>query len=121
VLERSGVGDKDVLAKAGIPVVADVPGVGHEYEDHHLVLWPYQTDLKPHETNDAIVTGRIDRNVAIAEKQRRLGWNFVDAAVKARPSEQDVAKFDPHFQAAWNKDFKDKPNRPMMFFTMVET
>ena len=38
VLERSGVGDKDILAKAGIPLVADVPGVGANYEDHHLVF-----------------------------------------------------------------------------------
>lgn len=121
ILERSGVGSKDVLAKAGIPLVADVPGIGAEYEDHHLVFWPYKTALAPHETNDAIVSGRIERNIAVAEKQRRLGWNFVDAAVKARPSESDVAKFDPAFRAAWNRDFAEHPNRPLLFFTLVET
>lgn len=121
VLERSGIGAKDILAKAGVPLVADVPGVGAGYEDHHLVFWPYRTSLGPGETNDAIVTGRIDRATAIAENQRRLGWNFVDAAVKARPSEQDVAKFDTHFRAAWDRDFASRPERPLLFFTLVET
>jgi choline dehydrogenase-like flavoprotein len=121
ILERSGIGAGDILAKSGVPLVADVPGVGAGYEDHHLVFWPYKTSLAPHETNDAIVTGRIDRNTAIAEKQRRLGWNFVDAAVKARPSASDVAKFDPAFQAAWQRDYADRPKRPLLFFTLVET
>lgn len=121
VLERSGVGNKDILAKAGIPLVADVPGVGAEYEDHHLVFWPYKTSLEPHETNDAIVTGRIDRNVAIAEKQRRMGWNFVDAAIKARPSEADIATFDPEFRAAWQRDFADHPKRPLLFIALCST
>ncbi|KAH8908539.1 GMC oxidoreductase [Coniochaeta sp. PMI_546] len=121
VLERSGIGAKDILTKADIPLVADVPGVGAGYEDHHLVFWPYKTSLDPSETNDAIVTGRIDRATAIAEKQRRLGWNFVDAAVKARPSEEDVAKFDPHLRAAWDRDYASHPKRPLLFFTLVET
>ncbi|KAB5547370.1 alcohol oxidase-like protein [Coniochaeta sp. 2T2.1] len=120
VLERSGVGNKDILAKAGVPLVAEVPGVGASYEDHHLVLWPYKTALGPDETNDAIVSGRLDRNVAIAEKQRRMGWNFVDVAVKARPSQKDVAKFDPTLKAAWDRDFANHPNRPLLFFTLVE-
>jgi choline dehydrogenase-like flavoprotein len=36
VLERSGVGSPEVLAKAGVKVLADLPGVGHQYLDHHL-------------------------------------------------------------------------------------
>lgn len=36
VLERSGVGSPEVLSKAGVEVVADLPGVGNEYLDHHL-------------------------------------------------------------------------------------
>lgn len=121
ILERSGVGAKDILAKAGVPLVADAPGVGASYEDHHLVFWPYKTSLTPDETNDAIVTGRIDRNLAIAEKKRRMGWNFVDAAVKARPSDRDVAKFDPALKAAWDRDFANNPGRPLLFFTLVQT
>ena len=32
ILERSGVGASDVLKKAGVPVVVDLPGVGKEYQ-----------------------------------------------------------------------------------------
>ena len=32
ILERSGVGSKDVLAKACVPVVVDLPGVGENYQ-----------------------------------------------------------------------------------------
>jgi alcohol oxidase len=32
ILERSGIGRKDVLGRAGIPVVADIPGVGENYQ-----------------------------------------------------------------------------------------
>lgn len=149
ILERSGVADKDVLAKAGIPLVADVPGVGASFEDHHLVFCkpapplppsplllqnkptthslpphtpgPYKTSLPPSQTNDAIVSGRIDRTTAIAECQRRLGWNFVDAAVKARPTPQDLTTFPPSLLDAWNRDFAPHPSRPLIFFTMVQT
>lgn len=41
VLERSGVGAKDVLEKAGVDVVVDLPGVGAEYQDHQLALGIY--------------------------------------------------------------------------------
>lgn len=37
LLERSGLGDAKVLERAGVPVVVDLPGVGNNYEDHHLV------------------------------------------------------------------------------------
>ncbi|KAJ7904840.1 hypothetical protein B0H13DRAFT_2233870 [Mycena leptocephala] len=38
ILERSGIGRKDVLGRAGIPVVADIPGVGENYQDHAFLV-----------------------------------------------------------------------------------
>lgn len=32
ILERSGVGNKDLLTKLGIPVVSDIPDVGENYQ-----------------------------------------------------------------------------------------
>lgn len=49
ILERSGVGDPDVLRKAGVQLVQPLRGVGNEYQDHHLSLWAYRTDLGPRE------------------------------------------------------------------------
>lgn len=40
VLMLSGIGDPDHLGGFGIPVVADVPGVGRNFQDHPLVIGP---------------------------------------------------------------------------------
>jgi len=38
ILERSGVGDRNMLEKLDIKVVSDLPGVGEEYQDHYTTL-----------------------------------------------------------------------------------
>ena len=45
ILERSGVGNKDILSKIDIPVVSDLPGVGTNYQDHNVVFYPYKSSL----------------------------------------------------------------------------
>lgn len=77
VLERSGVGNKDILNKLDIPVVVDLPGVGENYQDHHLVLYPYRSSLEPEETLDCILSGRKDFAKAAAAKDPMLGWNGI--------------------------------------------
>lgn len=37
LLERSVIGDSQVLSRTGIPQVVDLPGIGHGDEDHHMV------------------------------------------------------------------------------------
>lgn len=47
LLERSGIGDSKVFSDASIPEAVPLPGVGHGYEDHHMVcqslMTPYLT------------------------------------------------------------------------------
>jgi alcohol oxidase len=38
VLERSGVGNPAILKALDIPVVSDLPGVGENYQDHHVCI-----------------------------------------------------------------------------------
>lgn len=38
ILERSGVGNAELLRDLGIKVVSDLPGVGEEYQDHYTTL-----------------------------------------------------------------------------------
>ena len=38
ILERSGVGNKELLGKLDINVVSNLPGVGEEYQDHYTTL-----------------------------------------------------------------------------------
>jgi choline dehydrogenase-like flavoprotein len=114
VLERSGLGRADVLEKAGVPLVEDLPGVGHDYQDHHLILWPYRTALEPGETMDELFQGRLSFEEARSKNDPRLGWNTIDIASKLRPTEEEVAELGPQFKARWDSDFRDKPNRPLM-------
>ncbi|KAI0401468.1 GMC oxidoreductase [Xylaria palmicola] len=119
VLERSGVGRADVLEKAGVPLVEDLPGVGHDYQDHHLVIFPFKTALQPHETLDDILSGRLSAEEAVKRKDPRLGWNGIDTAGKLRATDDEVASLGPDFKAAWDRDFRDKPNRPFMLMGVL--
>jgi len=118
ILERSGVGNSDYLARAGIPVVADVPGVGHDYQDHHLIMTAYKTSLNPDETADRLFSGQTTVEEALARGDKMLGWNGVDVASKLRPRDEDIAAMGPEFQAAWHRDYEANFNRPLMFTGM---
>ena len=119
ILERSGVGDPEVLARAGVSLVADVPGVGCNYQDHHTSIYPYKSSLEPRETLDALYGGRLDIPKLLKTNDKILGWTACDVTSKLRPSETDVAALGPAFQAAWDRDFRDKPNRPVAILTTV--
>jgi len=98
VLERSGLGNPEILKKAGIDdIVADLPGVGENYQDHHLNIYPYHSSLQENETIDALLTGRMDLGQLIQDNAPILGWNSMDIAVKVRPSEEEVAALGSDF------------------------
>lgn len=82
VLERSGVGNPDILKKVGVDVVAEVPGVGENYQDHHLVLYPYKTNLPETDTLDAFLSGRKDFGKAMEENDKMLGWNGIGMSLR---------------------------------------
>ncbi|RYP75326.1 hypothetical protein DL771_002422 [Monosporascus sp. 5C6A] len=119
ILERSGLGDPLVLERAGVPVIEPLPGVGHNYQDHHLMGYPYRTNLKPEETLDEIVSGRVDAAGLIESNDRRLGWNCLDVLGKIRPTESEVSALGPDFRRAWDRDFKNAPDRPLVLLGMM--
>jgi alcohol oxidase len=77
VLERSGVGNPELLRSLGIPLVSDLPAVGEQYQDHHLILYPYRSTLDPEETIDGVLSGRKDFAKMAAEKDPMVGWNAI--------------------------------------------
>jgi alcohol oxidase len=77
VLERSGIGNPDLLKRLGVPLVSDLPAVGEQYQDHHLILYPYRSTLPAEETVDGLLSGRVDFAKAVAEKNPMLGWNAI--------------------------------------------
>ncbi len=119
VLERSGLGDPDVLKQAKIPLVAGIPGVGQGYEDHNLLIYSYRSSLRPEETLDALAAGRLTPEELFANNDPRLGWNAQEVACKIRPSEAEVASIGPEFQEAWNRDFKNNPSKPLALMSLV--
>ncbi|CAD0017979.1 unnamed protein product, partial [Aureobasidium pullulans] len=120
VLERSGVGSKEVLEKLDIPVVSDLPDVGENYQDHHLVLYPYKTSLKPEQTLDGLLSGRKDFGESIQNQDPMLGWNGIDACSKIRPTNEEIEAMGPNFKEHWDRDFKDRPTRPVMLTGVVQ-
>jgi choline dehydrogenase len=45
ILQRSGVGPQDILRRLQIPIVADLPGVGANYQDHFTFQVAFQSTL----------------------------------------------------------------------------
>ncbi|KAH7146790.1 GMC oxidoreductase-domain-containing protein [Dactylonectria estremocensis] len=119
VLERSGLGDPEVLKRAGVPIVVDLPGVGHEYQDHNASAYPYKTNLQPSETIDGILSGRADVTSLIEKNDKILGWNAIDIAAKLRPIEADITTLGPEFQAAWDRDFKQTLDKPLALMGLM--
>ncbi|OAA44194.1 alcohol dehydrogenase [Metarhizium rileyi] len=119
ILERSGVGGANILDKLGIPVVSDLPGVGEEYQDHHLTAYPYKTSLPPDQTLDDLLSGRLDLANALQERSPILGWNGVDLAAKLRPTEEEIAQLGPELQEVWDRDFKKQTDRPLMLLGVL--
>ena len=119
ILERSGVGSRTLLGKLGIPVVSDLPGVGEQYQDHHLLTYPYKTSLKPEDTLDALWSGRVNFETALRNSDPRLGWNGIDMFAKIRPSPEEVAQLGPEFEELWNRDFKEQEGKPLLLLGLL--
>ncbi|KAI1458955.1 putative alcohol oxidase [Annulohypoxylon moriforme] len=119
VLERSGVGDPQVLKHAEVPLVANVPGVGHDYEDHFSMMYTYESNLKPEETLEGILSCRLNHEELVKDNTKVLGWNSVDCQAKLRPTDADVASLGPEYQQAWDREFKDFPDKPLMMMSPV--
>lgn len=119
IVERSGVGNSSILEAASVPLVAHVPGVGTNYQDHHLLTYAYKSSLLPNETIDAIVQGRVDVGELFQTNASILGWNAQDVTCKLRPNESEVAALGSDFQAAYDRDFKNIPNKPMTLMSLL--
>ncbi|KAI0520876.1 alcohol oxidase-like protein [Xylaria bambusicola] len=122
LLERSGIGNREILNRAGVSdVVAHIPGVGEAYNDHHLMVYSYRSSLAPEETMDALAGGRLDPGELMKNNDKILGWNAMDITCKLRPSEADVASLGPNFQEAWDRDFKTNTNKPLVLMSLINT
>lgn len=124
VLERSGIGNKALLSKLDIPIVSELPGVGNNYQDHHVIFYPYRSTASADETLDGIFSGRLTFEEALKQKaaspdRHILGWNGLDCIGKLRPSEDEVKGLGEELEQLWVNDYKERETRPLMFLSSV--
>ena len=114
LLECSGVGDKEVLGRAGVNLVAELPGVGEELQDHNCLLAAYHTSLQSGETVDDILSGKATFQKLLAQKDKILAWNAVEVTGKIPPTDKEIETLlSPSARASWDRDFKCIPNKPV--------
>ncbi|KAK3671571.1 hypothetical protein LTR78_008493 [Recurvomyces mirabilis] len=119
LLERSGLGSLEVLKKAFVPMVSDLPGVGAEYQDHNYVPWAYKTNGNSDDALNDFWRGQI--TTEDAEAKGLLAFSGCDLHGKLRPTVEEVKTLGPAFEAAWEKDFADKPGKPLMLAAAAST
>jgi len=145
ILQRSGIGDPAKLRKAGVKPLVDLPGVGLNFQDHYLTFatckynMTIQKDAQAHQ----MITDRAKPDVESfddfvrgdekVQKQVFDQWNIngtgplatngIEAGVKIRPTEEELRQMDrwpcPEFRSGWNSYFKDKPDKPVMHYSVI--
>jgi alcohol oxidase len=124
ILERSGVGSSDLLNRLNINVVSNLPGVGEQYQDHYTTLSIYRVSNESNTVDDFLrgdkeVQNELFREWETCPEKARLSSNSIDAGFKIRPTEEELKEMGAEFNELWNKYFKDKPDKPVMFGSIV--
>ncbi|KIX08809.1 uncharacterized protein Z518_03466 [Rhinocladiella mackenziei CBS 650.93] len=119
ILERSGIGSNEILERAAVPVLHDLPGVGHGYQDHQMVVYTYKSSMRPEDTTESLIDGTRDLEELLAKNDKILSWNGIDASLKVRPTESEVDSLGSEFREVWDKDFKNAPRRPLALMFSV--
>ena len=116
ILERSGVGSESLLKSIGLTdIVSDLPGVGENMQDHPMIAAYYQVNAGPDDTYDDLTIG-VRETVERAMKEYEhgkgpLATNFIDAAIKWRPSADEVKQIGGEFEKYWNANLDSKPDK----------
>jgi choline dehydrogenase-like flavoprotein len=113
VLERSGVGNPNILKTAGVPIIVDLPGVGHDYQDHQMLVVVYNSSLAIEQSVDSIVNGNLNTTQLIESNSGILSWNGIETFAKLRPSEAEIEGFAPGLRKMWDRDYAQNPNKPL--------
>ncbi|KAI9711348.1 MAG: Alternative oxidase, mitochondrial precursor [Candelaria pacifica] len=127
ILQRSGIGNPEKLRKAGVKPLIDLPGVGLNFQDHYLTFSVFRA--KPHvESFDDFVRGDKEVQKKVFDQWALngtgpLATNGIEAGVKVRPTEKELEEMrkwpTPEFQSGWDSYFKDKPDKPVMHYSVI--
>ncbi|KAF8262167.1 alcohol oxidase-like protein [Lactarius quietus] len=119
ILERSGIGAKDVLERVGVKQRVDLSGVGENYQDHNTLSFKYFAADEAQSLDsifrneegaiDAFFFDSLTLNV-------HLSTSSIDAGIKWRPMPSEVAGLGPEFQEYWDSYFVNAPDKPVLWF-----
>ena len=127
ILQRSGIGEPEKLRKAGVEPLVNLPGVGRNFQDHYLTFSVYRA--KPEvETFDDFIRGDPKVQKKVFEEWNLKGTgplatNGIDAGVKIRPTQKELDNMKkwptPEFDSGWESYFKNKPDKPVMHYSVI--
>ncbi|KFZ25497.1 hypothetical protein V502_00021 [Pseudogymnoascus sp. VKM F-4520 (FW-2644)] len=113
ILQRSGIGRQEGVSKLGVTTIFENPGVGNDYQDHQLILYPYHSTALAEETLDGLLSGRVAPQKAALASPGSLNWNGIEGCGKIRPTMKEVLALGPDFAQIWARDFELQAERPM--------
>ncbi|KAJ6556755.1 GMC oxidoreductase-domain-containing protein [Mycena vulgaris] len=122
ILERSGIGKKGILEKAGISLVYVLSGVGENYQDHPFYASPHIADPNS-ATLDSIFRGDPETwRIASAQWEKDgsglLSTNSIESCIKIRPRPEELAELGLDFTDYWNSVLANKPDKPLFWITV---
>jgi alcohol oxidase len=116
ILERSGIGAPSVLEKHNIPILVDSPGVGENYQDH-LGICPAFYAADETETMDDVWSDPKAIAARRPEWERygtgKIAHNGIEAVVKVRPTQAELASTGSALQSRWKSFFQNRPDKPL--------
>ncbi|KAI5836369.1 alcohol oxidase-like protein [Schizophyllum commune Tattone D] len=123
ILERSGVGNPEILKPLGIDVKVDLPGVGENYQDHNVVFVPYYA-ADDADTMDALFRAEkeeVDKwaKVWTEEGKGLIAHNGIDAGIKMRPTPAELKAMGKPFEERWKTYFENAPDKPVIWIGAV--
>nr|XP_018263426.1 uncharacterized protein I303_03295 [Kwoniella dejecticola CBS 10117]OBR85584.1 hypothetical protein I303_03295 [Kwoniella dejecticola CBS 10117] len=118
VLERSGIGSPEILKKAGVAVNVDLPGVGHDLDDHQLICPMYRATEGAYEPFDEYARGVDSVKGPIDAEYDRTGRgiaasNGFDYGMKIRPTESEIDSMGREFKTYWKRIGAGKVDKPL--------
>lgn len=123
--------------------LVDLPGVGLNFQDHYLTFATYRA--KPDtESFDDFIRGDKETQEKVFNQWQvlrpcfvsmvltfnrningtgPLATNGIEAGVKVRPDESELRQMDrwpfPEFRSGWDSYFKNKPDKPVMHYSVI--
>ncbi|KAF8335164.1 GMC oxidoreductase-domain-containing protein [Amanita rubescens] len=118
ILQRSGIGNADLLKKYDIEPLVDLPGVGENYMDHN-VLFPAYIASDDAETVDIIFRGGGEMTQPFVQQWLETGkgliaHNGIDAGIKLRPGPEELEELGQVFENEWKNYYAPAPDKPLI-------